>query len=113
MCLKRCLEAIAVQYYRLHYCNAYISVDNWIDLFSRELDVNMESYRPESLPPRGRYIFRAVIGNELGNNSYNYSTEFDIPEGEQCVSLCDHINSDIIVITQPYLDNLVNPKHLK
>ena len=51
-------------------------------MFTRGLDENMETYKPESLPPLGSYIFRAVIGNMLGDNFYNYSTEIDIPEGE-------------------------------
>ena len=59
--------------------------------------MNKGSYKPESLPPRGRYIFQAVIGNELGNDSYNHSTTFDIPEGEQCDSFCYHVNDKIII----------------
>lgn len=47
----------------------------------------METYRPESLPPKGIYNFRAVIGNMLGNNYYNHSTVIDIPEGEHCDQL--------------------------
>lgn len=86
VCITGCLEAIT--YYRMcdmHY-NAHIFVGIWTDLFTRELDVNKGSYKPESLPPMGTYIFQAVIGNELGNNSHNHSAKFDIPEGEQCDS---------------------------
>ena len=39
-------------------------------------------YKPESLPPPGTYVFRAVIGNILGNNFYKHFTEINISEGE-------------------------------
>ena len=52
----------------------------------------METYEPVSLPPAGNYTFRAVIGNKLGNSSYNISTEFDVPEGEKYDLLYNYNN---------------------
>lgn len=54
----------------------------WIDLFTPGLNVNMKTYKSVSLLPMGSYIFRPVIGNKLGNSSYNSSAEFDISIGE-------------------------------
>lgn len=42
----------------------------------------METFRPESLPPAGNYIFRAVIGNIVGDNFYNHIAEITLPEGK-------------------------------
>ena len=50
-------------------------------MFTRGLDENMETYKPESLPPPGNYVFRAVIGNMLGDKVYNDTSEINISEG--------------------------------
>lgn len=80
-------QANIVQLLNVWQTLQHIFVDTWIDLFTRGLDENAETYKAESLPPQGSYIFRAVIGNILGNNYYNHSAEIDIPKGEHC-DLC-------------------------
>ena len=80
---KRCLPH-PPDFYKWYYQALYIIalLDAWMNLLAPRLDVDVETYKSESLPPEGSYYFRAFIKNAIGNSSHNHSEEFNIAESE-------------------------------